>query len=85
MPAFSDLGQQSIVLHIAGAYLENIGVLGDQRHTAGFNYLGDDWQSRLLPGPGQKLQAGFLQEEGNIVPSIPTFLRSNSSSEKLSC
>ncbi len=52
--------QELVVLHVAGADLQDVGVLGDHRDVFGRHDLGDDRQTRLLPGHGQHLQARFL-------------------------
>ena len=42
--------EQLVVLHVAGADLEHVGVLGDHRDVLGGHHLGDDRQARLLRG-----------------------------------
>ncbi len=48
-------------MHIAGPYLENVGVGAHHRHRLDIDHLGDDLQAGLLPGLGQHLQALLLQ------------------------
>ena len=49
--------EERVVLHVAGADLEDVGVLGDVLHLARLHDLGDDRQARPLARLGQEAQA----------------------------
>ena len=53
--------QQREVRHVAGADLQHVRELGDQRHVGGVHHLGDDRQPGLLARLGQDLQAAPSQ------------------------
>ena len=61
MPDLADRFQQRIVLHVAGADLQHVGIVGHQRDVLRGHHLGDDGQAGLLAGLGQQLQPLFLQ------------------------
>ena len=52
--------QELVVLHVAGADLEHVGILGDHRHMLRGHHLGDDRQAGLAPRGGEHLEARFL-------------------------
>src|SRR3989304_1738175 len=52
----ADLVQEGEVLHVAAAYLEDIGEAGDEVHVAGVHDLGDDGEAGLGAGLGQDLE-----------------------------
>ena len=74
MPVLADLLEQGEVLHVAGADLEDVGVLGDQLDVARVHDLGDDGQARglarasasslqpLLPEPLERVRGGARLE-----------------------
>src|SRR3990170_2833386 len=55
----ADLVQEGEVLHVAAAYLEDVGVAGDEVDVAGVHHLGDDGQAGLGAGFGEDLEALF--------------------------
>ena len=57
LPALADGLEQAEVGHVAGADLEHVGVLGDDRDVAGVDDLGDDRQAGDLADVGEDLEA----------------------------
>ena len=58
----SALGEQGVVLHVAGAHLEHIGVSGDELHLTRVEHLGDDRK------PGQLSRLGEDQQRVGAEP-----------------
>ena len=54
----ADVAQQRVVLHVPGADLEDVGVLGDDVDLVGFHDLGDDRQAGPLARLGEEPEAG---------------------------
>ena len=52
----AELLQEREVLHVAGADLEHVGVVGDHRQRLGVHHLGHDLEAGLLAGEGEELQ-----------------------------
>ena len=52
-----DVAQQRVVLHVPGADLEDVGVLGDDVDLVRLHHLGDDRQTGPLAGLGEVAQA----------------------------
>ena len=69
MPRFSRTGfsspaglrEQGVVLHVAGADLDDVGVLLHQFQGVVVHRLGDDREARLLPHLVEDLQARLAQ------------------------
>ena len=57
----ADRLEQQVVLHVARADLEHVGVARDQRHVGRRHHLGDDRQAGLVARGGQDLQALLAQ------------------------
>ncbi len=60
----ADRGEQRVVLHVAGADLEDVGVLGHDVDLVGLHHLGDDRQAGPLAGlreVAQRLDAEALE------------------------
>ena len=58
---FADGFEQAVVLHVAGADLQHVGVFGDEVDVFGGDDFGDDRQAGFVAGRGQQLEAFFLE------------------------
>jgi hypothetical protein len=58
--------QQGVVLHVARADLQDVGILGHHGQRVGGHHLGDDLESGLLAGQRQQLQP-FLAQPLELV------------------
>ena len=57
----SDRLEEAVVLHVAGADLEDVGILGHERHVLRRHHLRDDCQPRLGPGLGEEFEPLFFE------------------------
>ena len=53
--------QQVVILHVARADLQDVGIPGDEIHVMGRHHLGDDRQAGFFTGRCQQFQPEFLQ------------------------
>ena len=58
---FADGFEQPVVLHVAGADLQHVGVFADEVDVFDGDDFGDDGQARFVAGGGEQLQAFFLE------------------------
>ena len=56
-----DRPEQVVVLHVAGADLQHVGILADQLDLIDRHDLGDDGQTGLVAGFGEDLEAFFAE------------------------
>ena len=56
----ADCFEQAVVLHVARADLQHVGVFGDQRHVLAGDDFGHDGEAGFGAGLGQQLEAVFL-------------------------
>ena len=62
---FADGFEQPVVLHVAGADLQHVGVFGDEVDVFGGDDFGDDGEAGFVAGRGQQLAGLLLSGPGS--------------------